>query len=310
MNQNILAILGPTAIGKSTLAIELAKDLNGEVIGLDSRQIYFGMNIGTAQPTIEEMQEIRHHLIGVRSPDESVAAGEYAEVINAVIVDVKQRDRVPIICGGAGLYYRALNEGIFEDSVSNLQIREKLENEYDKDPLKLLEQLITIDPAYSEIVHINNKKRLVRAMEIYQTTGKTPSEHFAEQKKTKQTNSSIYSVLLMMNRASLFKRICKRTQEMLANGLIEEVKILLSKYDANLVHPLDSIGYKQAIAHLNGELSYQEMVDEINIRTRQYAKRQMNWFKSESVDMVIELNGKWSLNEVVEKVISNVRLKQ
>lgn len=303
MSQNILTIIGPTAIGKTAIAIELAKQINGEVIGLDSRQIYFSMEIGTAQPTIVEMQGVRHHLIGIRPPDKVVAAGEYAKLVNAVIVDIRQRNYEPIICGGAGLYYRAIYEGIFEDSITEPTIREKLETEYDNNPQHLLDRLNSIDSEYAKIVHINNKKRLVRALEIYELTGKTPSEHFAQQKKENRSKLNLFSVLLTMDKESLFKRICKRTGQMLEDGLIDEVDTLLSKYDVGDVHPLDSIGYKQVISYLNGDLSYQEMIDEINIRTRQYVKKQRTWFKNEPIDLEIELTDILNAQNVVKMII-------
>lgn len=309
MKQKILTIIGPTAIGKTPIAIELAKRINGEVIGLDSRQIYFGMEIGTAQPTITEMQNVRHHLFGIRSPDKVVAAGEYAKLVNAVIVDIRQRNHEPIICGGAGLYYRALRDGIFEDSISDLKIRKKLEMEYDNYPQLLLNRLKSIDLEYAKIVHINNKRRLVRALEIYELTGKTPSEHFAKQRITNLSKLNLFSIFLKINKEILFDRICKRTEQMLANGLIKEVETLLTKYDANNVHPLDSIGYRQVISHLKGELSYQEMTDEINIRTRQYVKKQLTWFKNEPVDLEIDLTENPKMRFVIEKIIINQKLE-
>ena len=305
MKQKILTIIGPTAIGKTAIAIELAKQVNGEVIGLDSRQIYFGMGIGTAQPIITEMQGIRHHLIGIRSLKKVVAAGEYAKLVNAVVVDIRQRNHEPIICGGAGLYYRALHEGIFEGSVTDPIIREKLEKVYDDNPQQLLDRLNNIDPEYAKIVHINNKKRLARAMEIYELTGKTPSEHFVIQKKEKLPKLNLYSVLLTLDKKSLFERICKRTEQMLENGLINEVETLLSKYNVKDVHPLDSIGYKQVISYFNGKLNYQEMIDEINIRTRQYVKKQRTWFKNEPIDLELDVSNYTSNSEIASEIISN-----
>ena len=305
MKQNILTIIGPTAIGKTAIAIELAKQINGEVIGLDSRQIYFGMEIGTAQPTIDEREGIRHHLIGIRSPDKVVAAGECAKLVNAVIVDICQRNHEPIICGGAGLYYRALREGIFEESITDPTIRIKLEKEYDENPQQLLDRLNTIDPEYAKIVHINNKKRLARALEIYNITGKTPSKHFAEQKKKNSSELNLFSILLTLDKKSLFERICKRTEQMIENGLINEVETLLSKYDIKDVHPLDSIGYKQVISHLNGDLDYMQMTDEINIRTRQYVKKQRTWFKNEPIDLELDVSNYTSNSEIASEIISN-----
>ena len=305
MKQKGLTIIGPTAIGKTAIAIELAKQINGEVIGLDSRQIYFGMEIGTAQPTTNEREGIRHHLIGIRSPDKVVAAGEYAKLVNAVIVDIRQRNHEPIICGGAGLYFRALREGIFEGSITDPKIRKKLEKNYGKDPRLLLDRLISIDPEYAKIVHINNKRRLVRALEIYKLTGKTPSEHFANQKKQKPAKLNLFSVLLKMDKERLFKRICSRTEQMVENGLINEVETLLTKYDLKDVHPLDSIGYKQVISYLNDKLNYQEMIDDINIRTRQYVKKQRTWFQNEPFDLKIDLSNYAGISEFASEIISN-----
>lgn len=307
MKQKILTIVGPTAIGKTAIVIELAKQINGEVIGLDSRQIYFGMEIGTAQPTMTEMRNVRHHLFGIRSPDKVVTAGEYAKLVNAVIVDIRQRNHEPIICGGAGLYYRVLHEGIFVDSISDLKIREKLEMEYDKNRQYLFDHLNDVDPEYAKIVHINNKKRLVRALEIYELTGKTPSEHFAKQKKENLSKLNLFTVLFTMDRKLLFERICKRTEQMLENGLIKEVETLLTKYNVKDIHPINSIGYKQVRLHLLGELSYQEMIDEINIRSRQYVKKQFTWFKNEPIDLEIDLTKNPDLENIVEKIIRNMK---
>ena len=303
MNNKILTIIGPTAIGKTAIAIELAKKSNAEIIGLDSRQFYYGMEIGTAQPSIEERENIVHHLIGIRSPNKAIASGEYAKLVDAVIVDILQRNKTPIICGGAGLYYRALGEGIFEESVSKKEIRYRLEKEYNKNPQKLLNKLIDIDPDYSKIVHINNNKRMVRALEIFEITGKTPTEHFEMQKQSKKPNLDLFTILLTMDRKLLNQRIYKRTEQMLREGLIAEVKLLMSNYKNNEVHPLDSIGYRQVIEHISGNLTFDQMVEEINIKTRQYAKRQVTWFNNEPIDLEVDINN-LNIKEIIEKIIS------
>lgn len=307
MNNQILTIIGPTAVGKTAIAVELANRLNGEIIGLDSRQIYFDMEIGTAQPTIEEQASIRHHLIGVRAPDEVITAGEYAKLVDAVKVDINHRGKLPIICGGAGLYYRALREGIFEGSASDLDIRKKLEQEYEQNPESLLERLKKIDPEYSKIVHINNKKRLVRALEIYELTGIGPTKHYSDQKESHSLKIDLHSVFLLMDRNLLFDRICKRTEKMLADGLVAEVKTLLSTYEQKSVHPLDSIGYKQVVAFLGNKISYDDMIEEINLRTRQYAKKQITWFKNEPIDLEVEIEPQSTIDEIVQSIISTVK---
>ena len=287
-----LTIIGPTASGKTFLSVVLAKKLVGEIIGLDSRQVYDGMSIGTAQPTKEDMDGIPHHLFGFRDPSEPISAGEYAKLVRTKIKDIQANGKTPIICGGAGLYYRALTKGIFEGSVSDLPTRGRLEQAYEDDPAALLERLRSVDPEYAEIVHINNKKRLVRALEIYEATGKPPSEHFHHQEEHPSKTLDLFTLLLTWNRETLNERIEHRTDEMLEKGWVEEVKTLLEKQtQADRVYPtLDSIGYRQIQAYLNGELTQDEMREDIIIRTRQFARRQIQWFKKETIDLIIEMN--------------------
>ena len=290
--KKILTIIGPTASGKTALTVELARKLNGEVIGLDSRQVYDGMIIGTAQPIKEDMDGMPHHLFGFRDPSEPISAGEYAELVRTKIKDIQANGKMPIICGGAGLYYRALTKGIFEGSVSDLQTRERLEQAYEDDPVALLECLRSVDPEYAEIVHINNKKRLVRALEIYEATGKSPSEHFHHQEDHPSKTLDLFTLLLTWNRETLNKRIEHRTDDMLEKGWVEEVKTLLeNQTQTDRVYPaLDSIGYRQVQAYLNGNMTEDEMMDEIIIRTRQFARRQTQWFKKETIDLIIEMD--------------------
>ena len=290
--KNILAIVGPTAVGKTSIAVGIAIELNGEIIGLDSRQIYKGMAIGTAQPTEEEMDGIRHHLMGFREPSEPVSAGEYAKLVKEKVEEIRFHGKSPIICGGAGLYYRALTKGIFEGSISDLSARERLGKKYEENPEALLLRLRSIDPEYGEIVHINNKKRLVRALEIYETTGKTPSDHFKLQENMPKNTLRLCTVLLMMDKEILNDRIEKRTEEMLVSGWIDEVKLLVHKQaESGKPFPsLDSIGYREIQAFLNDEMSIDEMKEEIIIKTRQYSRRQVQWFRNEKVGLTIDIS--------------------
>lgn len=299
----VLAILGPTAVGKTSLAIELAIKLNGEVIGLDSRQMYAGMEIGTSQPTLDEQAQVPHHLVGLRLPHQSVSAGEYAKLVEGVIEDILQRKHQPILCGGAGLYYRAFAYGIFDDSFTDLSVRNRLELEYEKDggADKLLKKLKVLDPEYARIVHPNNKKRLIRALEIYATTGKPPTEHFKTQ-RFDEIRLNLFTVLVTMEMQALEKRITQRTDSMLAAGWVGEVERLKNRENGK-VHPSDSIGYKQIKRHLAGELSFDEMVNEINIKTRQYAKRQLTWFRKEKIDLEIDLTYVHDISKPVEEVL-------
>ena len=304
--EKILTIIGPTASGKSSLSVELAKRLDGEIIGLDSRQIYEGMPIGTAQPTDIEMDGIPHHLFGFRNPAKPISSGEYAKMMKEKVVEIRGFGKTPIICGGAGLYYRALKTGIFEGSVSDLPTRDRLDQAYEDDPAALLAWLRSIDPEYAEIVHINNKKRLMRALEIYEATGKTPSEHFRDQEKNPVETMNLFTILLNWDRKIIIERIEQRTDEMLENGWIEEVQELLIKQSVSKkVYPaLNSIGYRQIQSYLKNELTFDEMREDIVIRTRQFARRQVQWYKKENIELIIEMD---NLNhKKIPKIISDL----
>ena len=298
--KKILTIIGPTGIGKTTLSIELAKLINGQVVGLDSRQIYKGMSIGTAQPTESEMGSVKHHLIGFREPWESISAGEYSEMVMISSKNITKSGFNPIISGGAGLYYRALTKGIFDKSATNIDVRSKLENEYDSNPIIMYEKLKKIDPEYVKIVHINNKKRLVRALEIYQTTGISPSKHFENQKnqKIKPEKLSLFTIYLCLERETHRKRIRSRALEMLDNGWIEETKSLIKmrKENARALPALNSIGYEQIINFLNREINKETLLETITNKTWQYARKQINWFKNEDIDLTINVTNLGSLS--------------
>ena len=290
--KKILTIIGPTASGKTSLSIKIARLLDGEIIGLDSRQIYKNMEIGTAQPSASELETIPHHLIGFRSPSHSIAAGEYANLVVEKTEEISKRGKVPIICGGAGLYFRALNFGLFKGSSSDINIRKKLENAYEKNPNNLFQKLKIIDSKYAKLVHINNKKRLVRALEIFEITGNTPSENFAIQKKNRINSLNLFTVFLSWNREKLKKRISERTKEMLKNDWIEEVKKLIKKqnYDRSIYPALNSIGYTQIKDYLSGNLDYQELEQKSIVKTRQLSRKQTQWFKKESISLIIEMD--------------------
>ena len=286
----VLAIVGPTAIGKTTVSIDVANKVNGEIIGLDSRQIYKGMAVGTAQPTIEELAAAPHHLIGVKDPDSPISAGKYAKLVLNLVKDISERGKEPIICGGAGLYYRAITKGIFSESETDLDVREKLIQEYEETgPEGLLNQLQELDPEYAVKVHPNNKKRLIRALEIYTVTGKPPSEHFNRQEKFGIPNLNLFTVLLTIDRKELDKRIAKRTAKMLNSGWIEEIKMLRKGNDPIAMNPMDSIGYRQIAAFLDGKLNKVELEAEIILRTCQYARRQLQWFRQENINLTIDI---------------------
>ena len=304
-----LALLGPTASGKSTLAIEIAKKVKGEIIGLDSRQIYKGMSIGTAQLSKEEQGGIPHHLVGVKSPTEPISAGAYSKLVLDKIKDIQSRNHVPIICGGSGLYYRSLIRGIFKGSKSDLDVRKKLEDEYNKlGSNVLLKRLNTIDPDYAMNVHPNNKKRLIRALEIYEVTGKSPTENYRHQLKENKIKLEVLSIYLDWERKVLNDRIRKRTKLMLKAGWVDEVKKLIKKYPNNYLQPLDSIGYREIISWLNSNHSLSDLEQKIYIRTRQFSVQQIKWFKKESIDLTIKMNSKLSAAKISNNIVDKIMI--
>ena len=291
--KKIITIIGPTATGKTSLSIKLAKLINGQIVGLDSRQIYKGMSIGTAQPTELEMGLVKHHLIGFREPWESISAGEYSDMVIEISKNITKNGFAPIISGGAGLYYRALTSGIFDESTSNMDIRLEIENEYDLNPILLYEKLKKIDPDYAKIVHINNKKRLVRALEIYQITGVSPSKNFEKQKnqQNKQNKMNLFTIFLSIDREIHRSRIKSRTLEMMDNGWIEETKRLIKIKEKNNIDlpALNSIGYEQIVNFLNGGMSKEALLETIINKTWQYARKQIKWFRNEDIDLTIDI---------------------
>ena len=249
-----LAILGPTASGKSSLAIKIAKKINGEIIGLDSRQSYRFFEIGTAQPSKEQLNEINHYMIGCFDPYKSINAGENAKLTKKYIEKISYKGKVPIVCGGSGLYYRALTIGIFDKSSTSNKIRYRLDTVYqDNGPNELMRKLKKIDPEYSKLVHPNNKKRLIRALEVFEITGKPISEHFKNQ--SKNIDYDFYSVLISWNEKFLLSRIKHRVKKMLQNGWLDEVKNLMLNFEIDKIVPLDSLGYRDIIKYHNEEIN-------------------------------------------------------
>ena len=296
----VFAISGPTSSGKTNLAIKLAQNIDGEVIGVDSRQIYKSIPIGTAQPSKKELDAIPHHLIGIKDLNEPISAGEYAKLVDEKIYEIIDRKKVPILCGGTGLYFKALFEGIFSESKTDLDIRKRLEKEYDIDKEVLYKKLESIDPNYALKVHINNKKRLIRALELYETTGKNMSDNFSSENEKSDFHDRFFTVYLKMSRPILQKRIINRTNYMLENGLIEEVKNIIDKgYD---VSQLDYIGFDEIASYLIGNISLEEACEKIIIRTRQYAKRQLKWFDAQEFNIVIDADD-ISSNDMVDKIV-------
>ena len=298
--KKIFSIFGPTGIGKSSLAIELAKKIDGEIIGVDSRQIYNGISIGTAQPNTSQLNEVPHHLIGFKKLNERVSAGEYIELIDNKVDEIIKKNKSAILCGGTGLYFKSLKEGIFEGSHTNQDLRSRLEKEYEINKEKLFKKLQKIDPDYARKVHINNKKRLIRALEVYESTGKPMSKNFDSSSKNSRYANDLYFVYLKMNNDLLHPRILKRIKYMIDDGMINEVdEIIKRKID---ISHIDYIGFKEISSLIKKEISINEAIENIFVRTRQYAKRQKKWFNVNNFDISFDLD-EISKNDIVDKLI-------
>ena len=271
--KKIIVILGPTASGKSSLAIKLAAKFKGEIVNADSRQIYREMNIGTGK-TDSLDSKIRHHLLDIIAPNKLFSLAQYQRLAILAIDDILRRKKVPIICGGTGLYIRAIVDNLDIPRVKpNIKLRQKLEKQT---LAKLFSQLKKLDPKTAKIIDRYNKRRLVRALEV--VLAKQTS--FTELQKTKKLRYEVLQIGIKTDRVILRQRIEKRFNQMIKKGLIEETKKLLKKYPTNLPS-MSGIGYLKISQYLAGEISLQEAVNRAVARTYQYSKRQMTWFKKD-----------------------------
>ena len=277
----VIVICGPTASGKTVLSIELAKQINGEIISCDSMQIYKDMNIGTAKPTKEEMQGINHYMIDFVSPEKRYSVADYKKDASDLIKEVLSHKKVPIVVGGTGLYVNCLTQNITYPNIeTDLEYRKALEKKAEKEGLlALYNEAQKIDPNAMQLISPNDKKRIIRVLEIYHQTGKTKTMLEAESK----LEPSPYKYIVFaidMDREKLYNRINKRVDTMIERGLIEEVENLVKKYK-NLPTAIQGLGYKEVISYLNGDLTKEEMIEKIKMETRRYAKRQLTWFRKD-----------------------------
>ena len=275
----VIVICGPTASGKTALSIELAKKVNGEIISSDSMQIYKDMDIGTAKPTEKEMQGIKHYLIDFVEPNQRYSVAEFKKDAENAIEEVLEKDKTPIVVGGTGLYVDSLIYGIEYPYIElDEKYREELEKSADKEGLELLyNEAKKIDPQAIEKISKNDKKRILRILEIYKATGKNKTEQ--EKESRKNGIKYDYKVFAInMDREILYDRINKRVDIMIENGLIEEVEKLLKKY-TEFPTAMQGLGYKEVVEYLQGKITKEEMIEKIKRETRRYAKRQITWFK-------------------------------
>ena len=295
--QKVIVIAGPTASGKTSLGVELAKKIDGEVISADSMQIYKDMTIGTAKPTPEETEGVPHYLIDFVSPDERYSVADFKRDAETKIEEIIQKGKVPIVVGGTGLYIDSLVYGIeYAEIEYNEEYRKELmDKAKTEDGLKeLYEEACKIDAKAMEKVSCNDKKRIARVLEIYNATGKTKTE--LELKSREKGPKYDYIVFAIdWPREKLYERINLRVDIMIEQGLVDEVKSILNKYE-KFPTAMQGLGYKEVVEYLEGKISYEEMIEKIKLETRHFAKRQLTWFRKNKD--IIWINGEKGLENI------------
>ena len=303
---NIICIAGPTASGKTALAVELAKEFNGEVVSCDSMYVYRRMNIGTAKPTLEEMDGIVHHMIDVAEPYEDFSVSRYCEMAGPIVDDILSRGKTAIIAGGTGLYMDSLIKGNDFAPFPSTGVRERLEAETDEIGMDaMMERLRSIDPEAAERIH--DRKRMIRALEVFYETGETITTHNLRTQAIPPKYTPLWIGLDCEDRAELYRRIDLRVDIMLQAGLLEEIQQLLESGIPAKATALQAIGYKEFVAALEGQITIEEAAQEVKQASRRYAKRQLTWFKrNKNFHWIVRKEGE-SGEEILEKARQVIR---
>ncbi len=281
MNEpKVLILVGPTAVGKTALSLDLAEQLNAEMVSADSRQVYKFMDVGTAKPTPEELERIPHHFIDIRFPDQLYSAGEYGRDARDVIATLLSKSITPLVVGGSGFYIRALVDGLFAPHVTDPEIKEqwrqRIKMEGKEQVFAFLQK---VDPETGARLHINDTQRVVRALEVWELTGKPISEF----RQGEETPASFIPLFFGLNRKrdELYARIEQRVDDMISEGLVAEVENLLHMGYGPQYNALRTVGYREVFDYFEGKIDYETMIDTIKQNTRRYAKRQLTWFRKD-----------------------------
>ncbi|MBU1626363.1 tRNA (adenosine(37)-N6)-dimethylallyltransferase MiaA [bacterium] len=301
MVNELIAIIGPTAVGKTEISVALAEEIGGEIVSADSRQIYKYMDIGTAKPSSEDQRRIKHHMIDILFPDEEIDVATYSKMAREKIDDIMQRGLEPILVGGTGLYVRGVVDGIFEGPGKNIEIRKELKEIYGKDQNQLYFMLKDVDPLSAMKIHPNDRQRIIRALEIYYETGKS----IAIMQKEHGFRGFHYRTIfigLYRYRNELCDIINSRVDNMIKSGFIDEVAGLLQMGYSPSLNSMQGLGYRYFTAYLKNEISFKESVEQTKRDTRRYAKRQMTWFNKDNRIVWIKLSGKIDIKAIIENI--------
>ena len=301
-----IAVVGPTAVGKTAVAVALAQRLQTEIISADSRQIYCHMDIGTAKPTVEERGTVRHHLIDIIDPDQTYSAGTYVRDVQKVLKERQDMDLPPLIVGGAGLYVRALTGGLFEGPQIPGQVLERIRKDFEgKKTNELHDRLNTVDPAAAARIHLNDRQRIGRALEVYEATG-TALTTWHRNASPNPSLLNLHIIGLQRDRAELYARADARVDSMMSLGLVNEVRMLLDMGYTAETAALSTFGYAEIIAYLQGDLPLDEAVGLIKQQTRRYAKRQITWFRHTDRISWLTLSHEPDIDRVCDEIMASL----
>jgi tRNA dimethylallyltransferase len=302
----VIAIVGPTASGKSDLALFLAESFSGEIVNYDSVQIFRHLDIGTAKPGAEELARVPHHMIDIREPTEIYTAGDYQRDARRALDEIRNRGKLPILVGGTGLYLRALTEGLFNGPKRSTFWRNRLEMLAERKGRGYVHRLLTrLDPVAAERIAMRDKPKIIRALEVRLETGKALSQHLQERPREPLTGFDLHFVGLNPPRGELYRRIDQRVRQMLEAGLVEEVRGLLARGIPASAKPFEAIGYRHVIADLDSSSPQEETIRIIQRDTRRYAKRQMTWFRKQAD--ITWFDGPGDTDEIKNKVYQFVK---
>ncbi|RMG69452.1 MAG: tRNA (adenosine(37)-N6)-dimethylallyltransferase MiaA [Nitrospirae bacterium] len=302
---DVIILLGPTSVGKTSLSIKIAQALDTEIISADSMQIYRGMDIGTAKPSREELSMVRHHMIDIVEPSERYSVGRYVEEVVPIIEELHRRGKIPLIVGGTGLYIKALTRGLFSAPEADQELRNELKRQEEKSPGSLYQKLKELDPEKASMINPSDRRRIIRALEVCFKTDHPISD--LQRELTEPLPYRFTKIGLTRDRKELYRLIELRVDDMFRRGLVEEVRRLIEANPSET--PLQAIGYKETIDYLKGKRGLEETVRLIKRATKRYAKRQFTWFRKEPDIQWVDITGMFDVDEIFKKVLSETTLK-